>query len=577
MPAPLDLDSLLDRLEVRSADSLEGQTLDFKEWSSSSMKDGVDQLVEASVCMANGDGGYLVYGVNDKAVGRTQSLVGVPAELDVAQLIATVQIRTEPSIALDIREITVPFGTGRILVVTVPEGLKPCTDSAGRAKIRVGRECRPFTGSLRQAALVAINDFTAELIAGDPRTHLSAAALERLRDTARFEGAPDEFVIQTDLDLLGGVGLLRDGCLTRAGLLLAGREQSIRTHIPAYVAESMRMSGDTDYVDRNAASDAIPLAIARLLDRIMVDNPITTLQQPLFHLEYRTYPELALREALANSFCHADYRLASPILVKTFDTKLEISNPGTFVGGITAENILHHPPTARNPHLVDAMSRLRLVNRANLGISRMYQSLLIEGKEPPVIQRRGATILLTFLAGNFSPVFRAWVAAEERSGRSITVDHLLILRFLLRHQEIDQVTAARICQRSESETREILSSMAHERGYLERGGTGRGTYHTMALDLYIALEGPGNPERHNRIAWDAAKTRIISVLRSRALRGEDGLANAEIRQITHLDREQSKRLMAQLRTEGAVLTGRGRGARWVYRGRTNDTKVVEMG
>jgi ATP-dependent DNA helicase RecG len=133
MPAPLDLDSLLDRLEVRSADSLEGQTLDFKECSSSSMKDGVDQLVEASVCMANGNGGYLVYGVNDKAVGRAQSLVGVPAELDIAQLIATVQIRTEPSIALDITEITVPFGTGRILVVTVPEGLKPCTDSAGRS------------------------------------------------------------------------------------------------------------------------------------------------------------------------------------------------------------------------------------------------------------------------------------------------------------------------------------------------------------------------------------------------------------------------------------------------------------
>jgi hypothetical protein len=42
---------------------------------------------------------------------------------------------------------------------------------------------------LRQAALVAVNDFTAELIAGDPRSHLSAAALEKLRDTARLEDA----------------------------------------------------------------------------------------------------------------------------------------------------------------------------------------------------------------------------------------------------------------------------------------------------------------------------------------------------------------------------------------------------
>jgi chromosome segregation and condensation protein ScpB len=48
-------------------------------------------------------------------------------------------------------------------------------------------------------------------------------------------------------------------------------------------------------------------------------------------------------------------------------------------------------------------------------------------------------------------------------------------------------------------------------------------------------------------------------------RGEGGLANAEIRRITHLDRGQVKRLMSELRQEKqASSVGLGRSSKWVY-------------
>ncbi len=54
-------------------------------------------------------------------------------------------------------------------------------------------------------------------------------------------------------------------------------------------------------------------------------------------------------------------------------------------------------------------------------------------------------------------------------------------------------------------------------------------------------------------------------LKQRAERGEPGLSNVHIRQVTYLDRGQVKRLMDELRTEGGVrLNGSGRGARWCY-------------
>ena len=147
------------------------------------------------------------------------------------------------------------------------------------------------------------------------------------------------------------------------------------------------------------------------------------------------------------------------------------------------------------------------------------------------------------------------------------MDHLLILQHLLGHLEIDTATAARICQRRESEVREVLSEMETEFGYLERGGTGRGTYWTLRPDLHRRLSGPGHPERDRRIVWEAAKTRVLSILRRRAGTLEEGLTNQEIRQLTHLDRNQVFRLMAELRTEDPHVTmlGKGRAARYAYR------------
>jgi ATP-dependent DNA helicase RecG len=72
-------------------------------------------------------------------------------------------------------------------------------------------------------------------------------------------------------------------------------------------------------------SEALPVALARITDRIMADNPITTVQHGLFHFEYRTFPEIVLREMLLNAFCHANYRLPGPILIRQYKDRLEIS------------------------------------------------------------------------------------------------------------------------------------------------------------------------------------------------------------------------------------------------------------
>ena len=208
--------------------------------------------------------------------------------------------------------------------------------------------------------------------------------------------------------------------------------------------------------------------------------------------------------------------------------------------------------------LVEALTRLRLVNRSNLGINRMFSALLIEGKEPPHIREIGESVLVSFPRRDLNAAFRLFVAEESGYGRDLGVDELLLLQYLLQHPELDTGTAASLCQRNEPEIRERLSGM-ESTGYIEHGGKGRGTYWCIHPDLYNRLAEAGQGEARRRIDWEAAKTRVLSILIERARRGEQGLSNKEMRQITRFDRNQVLQLMAELRRENPEIQPPGRG------------------
>lgn len=564
-----EIRALLARLDEVEADALESQDLDFKEWPADD-RHAIRLAVDMAVCMANGGGGTVVLGVRDRVIGRDRAILGVPARADPHQLKRDIYERTAPKLTPEIVELPVPEGSGRLFLMQVHGGLPPYTTTAGAGTVRRGKDCVPLTGDLRDRLMVerGESDVTALAVPEPVEALLSPAALERLRDMARQERAPADLLRKSDLDLLGALDVLRDGRLTKAGLLIAGHADAIARHLPNYAWTHERMKSATVYVDRADGRDtrelALPLALLAIEARINADNPITTVEHGLYHYEFRAYPTVALREALLNALCHLDLRLASPVLVKQFPRKLEISNPGGLVGGITPANILHHPPLARNPLLVHALSRLRLVNRSNLGIGRMFEAMLIEGKEPPLIIDEESAVRVVFKRQETSASFRAFIADEGKAGRVLDVDHLLVLRYLLDHAEIDTATAAALCQRRDAEMRDILDEMVQVYDYLERGGVGRGTWWRLKTTLHRRLEGAGHAERDQRIDLDVAKTRVLNMLKARQQRGQAGLSNAEVREVTGYTRQQVNRLIHELEAESVRIAGHGRGARYQY-------------
>ncbi|WP_163558375.1 RNA-binding domain-containing protein [Halomonas sp. NO4] len=563
-----DIEALLAELEHCIADDLEDQDLDFKQWDTKSRDKAVKKVVEMAICMANGGGGSVVFGVADRASGREQAVLGVPPEIDVNVLKRAVYDQTDPHITPVFEELHVPEGTGRVLIMQVHPGMPPHTDTKGGGTIRIGKDCQPLTGTQRRKIGVETGDtdYTAETLGPVDDALFSPVALEALRNLAQRERVPDELLRRSDRELLDTLGLIRKGQVTRAAILLAGTEEALREHVPGHLWTFLQMRSDTEYGIREDRVSALPLSVQRIEELLVPFNPITTVQQGMFHFEYRTWPEVAVREALMNAFCHGDLRLAGPVMVKLYPQRLEISNNGGFIAGISEHNILHHQPAARNPLLVDALVKLRLVNRSNLGVGRMFEAMLMEGKEPPVIREIGDSVAVIFHKREINAAFRQFVAEESESGRSLGVDQLLLLQYFLQHPEVDTATAAGLCQRTEPETRELLADMERQ-GYVEHGGSGRGAYWSIHPELYARLRADGNAETRRRIDWDAAKTRVLSILIERAKRGEAGLTNKEIRQITRFDRNHAYRLMRELREENPQIQppGKGKHARYEYR------------
>ncbi|MCY3808012.1 MAG: putative DNA binding domain-containing protein [Gemmatimonadetes bacterium] len=563
-----DVEGLLDRLDELSAHDLESQTLDFKEWDLHSLNQSTRTVVSSAVCMANGGGGTVVFGVADKLVGRECAILGVPPEVSVNRLRAAVYDSTDPKLTPVFQELHVPEGTGRLILMHVHPGMPPYTDTAGRGTIRIGTDCKPLTGTLRRRLLEETedHDFSTGTVDAPIRRLISPVAMESLRDAATAERAPRELLRLGDEDLLRAIGVIRDSVATRAMVIVAGSPHAIREHVPNYVWTHARMSSETDYSDRVDGTDAVTVALGRILDRIMADNPIETVRREPYHFEYRTYPEVALREALLNALCHGDFRVAGPRLVKQYPDRIEISNPGGLVGDLTPENILHHPPAARNRCLVDALGRLRLINRMNLGMERIYSSLLMEGKPPPEIEDMGDAVRLTFRASKLSAAFRGFVGEQARKGIALTADHMLVLRHLLRRPAIRPATAARLCQRRLGEARDALVEMEGAFGLLERGANGREEHWTLVPEVRAALTRVREPDDRMR-SWREIKDEVLREMRARAVRGEEPLANAVVRRMTRLDRQQVNRLIHELVEEGGVrIDGHGRGARYVYVG-----------
>lgn len=112
--------------------------------------------------------------------------------------------------------------------------------------------------------------------------------------------------------------------------------------------------------------------------------------------EVRAYPELAIRELVANALIHQDFTLAGTgPMVELFSDRIEITNPGLPL--VDALRLMDEPPRSRNEWLAALMRRMNICEERGSGIDKVvWQVELYQLPAPSFVPKDQAMVVTLY-------------------------------------------------------------------------------------------------------------------------------------------------------------------------------------
>ncbi|MFC6200399.1 ATP-binding protein [Lactiplantibacillus nangangensis] len=137
------------------------------------------------------------------------------------------------------------------------------------------------------------------------------------------------------------------------------------------------------FKNRRQLSGSLLSQIDDALTFIDLNNPLAAqITGSPQRTEQRSYPNVAVREAVVNAIVHRSYFSQSPVQIEVFDDRLTILSPGPLPGGMQLEAVLDGQTLPRNPQIVKTLNKLKYVEDYGTGIRRILSSYASTGRKP---------------------------------------------------------------------------------------------------------------------------------------------------------------------------------------------------
>lgn len=191
------------------------------------------------------------------------------------------------------------------------------------------------------------------------------------------------------LDALESEGMIRrevDGTLSiiNLGAILFARDMTKFPGLSRKILRVVSYDGDgrvrthREYKGKKGYASGFEPLIQFLKD-VLPENEV---MGEALRRDVPMYPELAVRELVANVVIHQDFSVtgAGP-MVEIFDTRLEITNPGTPL--VETNRFLDSPPRSRNEALAAFMRRIGICEERGSGIDKVVHETEFYQLPPP--------------------------------------------------------------------------------------------------------------------------------------------------------------------------------------------------
>ena len=484
-----DTDIMTRASATTKSEKREGETLEFKaQWT--------DRALEDLAAFANHKGGSVLVGIADDG-----QVVGfAPSDKQLQQIsnqvVDTLGIR--PEIGIERRR-------GQpVLSIRVKSSVIPVS-CRGRYLVRVGSVNREMNPEQIARRLMEKLGETWDGLASD--VDIRAVDREAVREFVRLAKArlPRAKVSDPPIRILENLKLLRDGSLTKGGVLLFGRDPlhvcvSAQTHIGRFKADSIeddRMAGGNLWQQLEAVMTAFK---AYLQKRVVVKVTELSLEG-MQNRQVWEYPLDALREAVINALIHRDYAAMGNVEVRVYEDSILIRSPGGLPKGMTIERLRdpRHPSQPRNPLLARAFFLAGFIEHWGAGTTKIIQLCREQDLPEPEFVDDSSSFTVTFRKG------RGRGPRQQSVAQGLNKRQMKLLRHMQKTgNEISNTGYQALTGASRPTAARDLQALVRH-GLLQRiGATGRATRYRLNVS-----QTPQNRLRDTHIRFSPAKGIIL--------------------------------------------------------------------
>lgn len=382
----------------------EDSNIDFKSLKKAlGHKSDVESLAETCVCFANAQGGKLVIGIENK-----ESEPPANQKINIEEMNKVVsRLRSlTDGVGLVNPEIIKHNNGGEYFAINIlPSTRIIATTSSGKVFVRITDNCYAVKSEELTDLAAEKNAFQWELVVAQKITIQQADAEQFnffINQIRKSNKVSDFIKDKSDIEILEHYQLLSpDGYLTNLGILWLGTPaQRARLSYPITFQYLVYNEREEKIREKKYHFHQYnPMQLLLEIEKEAVELTYSSeLSNGLFRDTIRNYPKEVIRELLINTIAHKRYTSSGDIFLEVYPDRIVFTNPGGLPLGISKDNILHERQR-RNPHLIQTLHDLKLMEGEGSGYDLVYEKLSLDAKPFPEIESTFNKMSVTVQSG----------------------------------------------------------------------------------------------------------------------------------------------------------------------------------
>lgn len=164
--------------------------------------------------------------------------------------------------------------------------------------------------------------------------------------------------------------------ITNFGAILFAKRLSDFAHLKRKAVRVIQYKGNSKYdtIREELSDEGYAFGYEKIIKTIVSFIPSHEIIEQAFRKKITLFPELAVRELVANAMIHQDFHSrGTSIMVEIFDNRLEVTNPGLPL--IKLDRFLDSPPKSPNEAIASFMRRINICEERGTGIDKILMEV----------------------------------------------------------------------------------------------------------------------------------------------------------------------------------------------------------